>query len=71
MKLSQGLYMAETDGYLDTRESKLQKIIKKIKMYPDGVMPNLVFYAICEECGIMPDSLTNAEMTRIQNAIKG
>lgn len=71
MKLSQGLYMAEANGYLDTRESKLQKIIKKIKMYPDGVMPNLVFYAICEECGIMPDSLTNAEMTRIQNAIKG
>lgn len=70
MKLSQGLYMAETNGYLNTRESKLQKIIKKIKMYPDGVMPNLVFYAICEECGIMPDSLTNVEMTRIQNAIK-
>lgn len=71
MKLSQGLYMAEANGYLDTRESKLQKIIKKIKMYPDGVMPNLVFYAICKECGILPDSITNAEMTRIQNAIKG
>ena len=71
MNLPYGLYMAEAGGYLNTRESKLQKIIKTVKAYPDGVMPNLVFYAICEECGIMPDSLTNAEMTRIQNAIKG
>ena len=71
MTLPYGLYMAEAKGYLNTRESKLQKIIATVKAYPDGVMPNLVFYAICEECGIAPDSLTDAEMARIQNAIKG
>lgn len=71
MTLPYGLYMAEANGYLNTRESKLQKIIKTVQAYPDGIMPNLVFYAICEECGIAPDSLTEAEMTRIQNAIKG
>ena len=71
MNLSYGLYMAEAGGYLNTRESKLQKLIKTVKAYPDGVMPNLVFYAVCEECGITPGSITEAEMTRIQNAIKG
>lgn len=70
MKLDYGLYMAEAGGYLNTRESKLQKLIKTVKAYPDGVMPNLVFYAVCEECGIAPGSITEAEMTRIQNAIK-
>ena len=71
MKLDYGLYMAEAGGYLNTRESKLQKLIKTVKAYPDGVMPNLVFYAVCEECGIATGSITEAEMTRIQNAIKG
>lgn len=70
-KLPYNLYMAEANGYLNTRESKIQKVIKQVKAYPDKVMPNLVFYAICEECGIAPDSITKAEMTRIQDAIKG
>ena len=52
-------------------KKQLQDIIFKVKNYPDDVIPNLVFYAICKECGILPDSITNAEMTRIQNAIKG
>lgn len=71
MNLPYGLYMAEAEGYLSTRESKLQKIIKEVKAYPESVMPDLVFYTICEGCGIAPDSLTSAEMARIQNAIKG
>lgn len=71
MSLPYNLYMAEANGYLNTRESKLQKIIKMIKNYPENTMPNLVFYTICNECGITPDSITKEEMTRIQNAIKG
>lgn len=70
MSLPYNLYMAEADGYLDTRESKLQRIIKAVKTYPDSVMPILVFYAICEDCGIAKNSLTDAEMTRIQDAIR-
>lgn len=70
MTLPYGLYMAEANGILNTRESKLQKIIKAVKAYPDSVMPNLIFYTICEECGIAPGSITKEEMTRIQNAIK-
>ena len=69
--LPHDLYVLNCEGYQNERERQLQNIIFKVKNYPDDVIPNLVFYAICKECGISPDSITNAEMTRIQNAIKG
>lgn len=70
--LPHDLYVLNCEGYhMNERERQLQDIIFKVKNYPDDVIPNLVFYAICKECGISPDSITNAEMTRIQNAIKG
>lgn len=69
--LPHDLYVLDCEGYhMDERERQLQDIIFKVKNYPYDVMPNLVFYAICEECGIAPGSITKAEMTRIQNAIK-
>ena len=69
--LPHDLYVLNWEGYhMNERERQLQDIIFKVKNYPDDVIPNLVFYAICEECGIAPGSITNAEMTRIQNAIK-
>ncbi len=70
MNLSYGLYMAETNGYLNTRKSKLQKIIKVIKSYPNNTISDKTFYTICEECGIAPNSITEAEIACIQNAIK-
>lgn len=69
--LPHDLYVLKCEGYhMDERERQLQEIISKIKSYPYETMPNLVFYTICEECGITPDSITKEEMTRIQNAIK-
>ena len=70
--LPHDLYVLNRERYhMNERERQLQDIIFKVKNYPDDVIPNLVFYAICEECGIAPGSITNAEMARIQNAIKG
>lgn len=68
--LPYGLYMAEQEGLLDTRENSIQRIIKKIKDYPSESISNLVFYAICESCGIQAGSLTKVEMDYIEQAIK-
>jgi hypothetical protein len=70
MNIDYGLYMAEAEGYLDTRESKIQKIIKKVKNYPYSSMPEEVFYQTCEECGIAASTLSQAEIKRITRAIK-
>lgn len=70
MTLPYALYMAEQEGLLDTRESAIQNIIKRIKDYPEESVSNLVFYAICNDCGIQAGSLSEAEMMRIEQAIK-
>lgn len=68
--LPYGLYMAESDGLLDTRESKIQNIIKEVKNYPYDTISDTTFYIICENCGIKAVSLTNSEIARIEQAIK-
>lgn len=70
MDLDYGLFMAETEGYLNTRESKLQKVIKEVKRYPAETMPESVFKLVLIENGIKPSSLTSRELNRIKNAIK-
>ena len=70
MILPYALHMAETEGLLDTRESAIQNIIKRIKEYPNESISNLEFYIICEKCGIQAGSLSQAEMARIEQAIK-
>lgn len=70
MTLPYALYMAEAGGLLDTRESAIQNIIKRVKGYPNDSISNLEFYIICEDCGIQAGSLTGTEMVRIEQAIK-
>lgn len=70
MTLPYALHMAEAEGLLDTRESAIQNVIKRIRNYPEESISNLIFYAICEDCGIKAGSLTEAEMVRIEQAIK-
>ena len=62
--------MAEAEGLLDTRESAIQNVIKRVKNYANDSISNLEFYVICEECGIPAGSLTDAEMVRIEQAIR-
>jgi hypothetical protein len=70
MNLAYGLYMGEAEGYLDTRESKIQKIIREVKNYPNSSIPEDIFYQICEECGIAASTLSQAEIKRITRAIE-
>lgn len=68
--LSYGLYMAEAEGYLNTRESRIQEIIYTIKHCSSEIIYDSDFYVICHMCGVSRESLTNAEIIRIQNAIQ-
>lgn len=68
--LPYALNMAEAEGLLDTRESAIQNVIQRVKDYPNESVSNLVFYAICKDCGIQAGSLTDAEMVRIEQAIR-
>lgn len=67
--LEYGLYMAETEGLLNTRESKLQKVIKEIKKYPAVIMPESAFKQVLMNNGIEPNSLTEKELNRINSAV--
>lgn len=71
MTLAYGLYMAEQEGYLDNlREKNINNIIEDVKKYPNKVMPNLVFFSICQQNGISYESLTDEELRRIKENIK-
>ena len=67
------MYMMEQEGLLDTREGKIQRIIKEVKqVFSACKMPTMsidTFNTIVEKNGINPISLTNAERQRIQDAI--
>ena len=62
------LYMAEKEGYLNTRESKLQRVIKDIKNAAALVDGN--FELILKQNGIEPDSLTERELRKIERALE-
>lgn len=64
------LFMAEAEGLLDTRESKLQRIIKEVKNYPAETMPQGAFETACICNDLDPASLSPSEVRRIQRAIK-
>lgn len=70
ISIPQAMFMAESEGLLDTRESAINRVIKRTKEYPDPSIPDLVFYAICEECGIPPGSLTEKELKRIEKELQ-
>ena len=70
ISLAYGLYMAETNGYLNTRESKIQRVIKAVRAYPAATMPESAFKRVLIKNGIEPSSLTERELNRIQSAIK-
>ena len=61
------LFMGEASGYLNTRESKIQKTIKDIKNDPREVVD---LAEVLVKNGIDPKSITPKELDRIQRAIK-
>ena len=64
------LYMAESEGLLDTRESKIQRVIKEVKNYPAEAMPQSAFKSVCMMNNLDPASLSSSELRRIRNAIR-
>jgi len=64
------LYMAETEGYLNTRESKINRVINEIKAYPAETMPEYAVVETLRRNGIDPASVTNKEFNRINYEIK-
>lgn len=61
------LYMAESEGYLTTRESRINRIIKLLKECGD---PNLYFDYICDKCGLPQSELTTTELMRIKRMVE-
>jgi hypothetical protein len=69
MNLAFGLYAAECEGVLDTKEGKIQKAIKLLKKVK-GEIPDEVLLDVCEDCGLEISSLSQSEFNRIKRAIR-
>lgn len=63
------MYVLEQEGYLTTRESKIQRVIKMVKEYPAETMPEDVFYQVLKDNDIEPSSLIVREYHEIQSAL--
>ena len=63
------MYVLEQEGYLTTRESKIQRVIKAVKAYPAATMPDSDFRRVLIKNGIEPESLTQRELREILNAL--
>lgn len=66
-KLSYGLYMAEAEGYLDTHESKVQKVLRDVRYrYNMGQEELTIDSDYLEPFGLTLDDLTGYDFKRIQ-----
>lgn len=71
MNLGYGLFMAEAEGYLNTTESKIQKMLRDIRykynMGHDKLTINELYLA---EFGLTFDDLTDSDYTRIDKVAR-
>lgn len=68
-RLAYNLYMAEAEGYLDTHESKMQRLLREIKnMYDDidGRGQILMTEDYLEQFGLSWKTLNENDLSRIQ-----
>lgn len=66
MKLSQGLFMAEAEGHLDTHESKVQRVLKDIQMrYRRGDEKLTVHDGYLKDFGLEFEDLTGHDLRRM------
>ena len=67
-KLSYGLYMAEAEGYLDTHESKVQKVLRDVRYrYNMGQEELTIDSDYLEPFGLALGDLTGYDFERIQH----
>ena len=66
MNLSYGLFMAEAEGYLDTHESKVQKMLRDIQwLHDQGLEKFTINDAYLHRFGLKLEELTNHDMQRM------
>ena len=66
MKLAQGLFMAEAEGYLDTHESKVQRMLKDIqKRYHEGQEKLTVHDGYLSDFDLEFEDLTGHDLRRM------
>ena len=61
------IYLAEKDGRINTREGKINLIIKKLKQTNN---PNLCLSSILKECGVREEELSEQEVKRIKKEVE-
>lgn len=66
MNLSYGLFMAEAEGYLDTHESKVQKMLRDIqRLHNQGLEKLTINDEYLQRFGLKFEELTNHDMRRM------
>ena len=70
--LGYGMYILEQEGYLDTRESKINAAIKDYKdLKRCGILDNSDIDRVLRRYGLSEAALTDAECRKIQTAVMG
>ena len=63
------MFMMEKEGLLNTRESKLNAVIKELQAYGDAAADLGVQIQCFQNCGLDMNSLTQREIGRIEAAL--
>lgn len=70
MTLSYGLYMAECEGYLDTKESKINAMLKDIvDKHNRGITHMNLNQDYVEQFGLDIEDLTQSDVNRCERAL--
>lgn len=71
MDLSYGLFMAEAEGYLDTHESKVQRVLKDIqRLYNEGCGQLTIGDNYLDQFGLRFEELNEYDLRRIVSMAK-
>lgn len=72
MELAYGLYMAEAEGFLDTRKGKINALIKDLKyVKSQGLDPNDYLLGFLEINDLTLEELTEEEARFIERSVDG
>lgn len=72
MRLEYGLYMAEAEGFLNTKKSKINAFIKDLKNIKNqGLNPNDYILKLLEKNNLTLEELTEEEARFIERSIDG
>lgn len=66
MNLGYYLYMAEAEGYLDTHESKVQRLLRDVqRLYNEGCEKLTLDDEYLSQFGLKLEELTNRDLRRV------